>query len=202
MSLRTDAVSSELWELLVRLMCAEPLNDFYLVGGTALALRYGHRMSIDIDLFTDRTFDAHQLSEFLTLKYGLCESSTGANSVSGVIDGIKVDCIGHRYAVIGGIQRINQIRLLSVEDIAAMKLNAIANRGSKKDFWDLHELTQHFERVQLLSFYEKKYPQASAWAVEKSMSYFEDAERDPDPRCLKAMTWNQVKTELAEWNRL
>lgn len=87
-------------------------------------------------------------------------------------------------------------------DIAAIKLNAITNRGCKKDFWDLRELSEHFTRAQLLEFYERKYPQANLWAVEKSLSYFDDAESDPDPICLRAYSWKQIKSHLSEWNSL
>ena len=72
------------------------------------------------------------------------------------VDGIKCDCMAHQYSMVTGVQDHDGVRLIAVEDIAAMKLNAIANRGSKKDFWELHELSRHFDREQVFSFYEKK----------------------------------------------
>ena len=74
-----------------------------------------------------------------------------------------------------------------------MKLNAIANRGSKKDFWDYAQLLEHFDQENLLSFYTKKYPNGNLWNLEKSLCYFDDAENDPDPISLTDQTWDQVK---------
>lgn len=202
MSLQKNAVSAELLTLLDRLMRAEPLNGFYLVGGTALALRYGHRISVDLDIFTHLPFDASKLAEFLAAECALTEVIVAENTVLGVMSGIKTDFIAHRYPLIAGVQLVEGVRLLATEDIAAMKLNAIANRGSKKDFWDLYELLQHFSRQELLSLYEKKYPQASVWNVEKSLSYFDDADAEPDPVDLRGLTWGQVKTYICESNRL
>jgi len=202
MSLQLQAVSPELWQLLNRLMAETALSDFYLVGGTALALHYGHRISADIDLFTETAFDAVRLREQLTRSYQLVESTAEENTLSGLIDGIKCDCMAHPYSMVTGVQDYDGVRLIAVEDIAAMKLNAIANRGSKKDFWDLHELSRHFDREQLFSFYEKKYPNGSRWNVEKSLSYFLDADGDPDPICLKGLKWPQIKSAIANWNRL
>jgi predicted nucleotidyltransferase component of viral defense system len=202
MSLQLQAVSPELWLLLNRLMAEAELSDFYLVGGTALALQYGHRISVDIDLFTESAFDAVRLRERLTRRYQLIESTVEENTLTGLIDGIKCDCMAHQYSMVTGVQDYDGVRLIAVEDIAAMKLNAIANRGSKKDFWDLHELSRHFDREQVFSFYEKKYPRGSRWSVEKSLSYFLDADGEPDPICLKGLNWSQVKSEIADWNRL
>jgi hypothetical protein len=88
------------------------------------------------------------------------------------------------------------------KDIAAMKLNAIANRGRKKDFWDYALLLKHFDRESLLGFFQKKYPNSSRWNLEKSLCYFEDAEREPDPMDLSGQTWEQVKTAIQQTNKL
>lgn len=202
MSLQLQAVRPELFDALQRLMSVSPLRPFYLVGGTALALQYGHRVSVDIDLFTDAPFDSIKLSEFLSKECGLSQFTVETNTILGVIDGIKLDCIAHQYPMVVGVQAVEGVRLLAVEDIAAMKLNAIANRGSKKDFWDLYELMQHYSRDELLGFHHKKYPQSSLWSVEKSLSYFEDAEAEPDPVCLKGRLWPRIKAAICEWNRL
>ena len=165
MNLQDQAVSPDLLSALKRLMAASPLDSFYMAGGTALALRYGHRVSVDIDLFTDAPFDSVKLADFLSKDCGLTEYTVEENTILGVINGTKLDCMAHQYPMVSGVQIIENLRLLAVEDIAAMKLNAIANRGSKKDFWDLYELMQHFSRDELLGFYQKKYPQSSLWSV-------------------------------------
>lgn len=202
MSLHLESVSEPLIDLLRHLMQVDNLKSFYLVGGTALALRYGHRISVDLDLFTHESFDSEQLSQLLIDEFSLTESMVEDNTVLGLIHGIKTDFIAHRYPLLNGIEEIDGLRLLAVEDIAAMKLNAIANRGSKKDFWDLYELLQHFEREELFQFYQQKYPAGSIWNVEKSLTYFDDAEADPDPVDLKGRSWTEVKTGIQQTNRL
>ena len=198
MTLYLEAVSDDLIHLLHRLMAAEPLKQFYLVGGTALALHYGHRKSIDLDLFTSAPFDAAKLNELLDREFGLNEASVETNTVLGQIDAIKTDFIAHQYPIIGETITIDGIRLASVEDIAAMKLNAIANRGSKKDFWDYAQLLEHFDQQTLLSFYAQKYPNGSLWNLEKSLCYFDDAEHDPNPISLTNKTWDQVKKMITD----
>jgi hypothetical protein len=202
MSLHFEAVSPELLELLQQLMRDEAISDFYLVGGTALALRFGHRESVDIDLFTHNAFDAPTLASRLKDRYGMTETETATNTVRGVIGGIKVDVIAHRYPQIAPVEIVDGIRMCSIEDAAAMKLNAIANRGSKKDFWDCAELLRLFTRDELLNFCLRKYADDSLWNVEKSLCYFEDAENEPDPRDLRGQCWEQVKKIITDHNRL
>lgn len=163
-----------------------------------MALRYGHRVSVDIDLFTHEPFDAASLQASLAENYDLAESTVAENTITGVIGGIKTDFIAHRYPLIGQIEEIEGIRLLAVEDVAAMKLNALANRGSKKDFYDIYELLKHFSLSDLLNLYAKKYPHGSVWNVEKSLSYFEDAEAEPNPYDLKDRDWAQIKEGIQQ----
>lgn len=202
MSLHLETVSEPLIGLLRRLMQVDALKPFYLVGGTALALRYGHRTSVDLDLFTHTRFNSTELAELLVHAFNLNEAVVETNTVLGRINGIKTDFIAHRYSLVSGVEANDGIRLLAVEDIAAMKLNAIANRGSKKDFWDLYELLQHFKRDELFEFYHQKYPAGSLWNVEKSLAYFDDADADPDPVDLSGRTWDEVKAGIQQVNRL
>lgn len=197
-----EAVPKKLLHLLRRMMANEALESFYLVGGTALALRFGHRESVDLDLFTDRPFDARGLAEHLTATYDLRESEASENTVRGIIDGIKTDFLAHRYPLLAEVEILDGIRMLSLADLAAMKLNAIANRGSKKDFWDYRELLDRFSRDQMLSFCERKYRGDSVWNVQKSLSFFDDADLDPDPRDLRGNSWESVKRAIVENNRL
>lgn len=202
MKLCKDAVSADLWDLLQCLMAAEVLSDFYLAGGTALALRFGHRVSVDLDLFISDSFESEVVADRLIREHGMAEVTAQENTVSGWIHGIKVDCLAHRYPLVADPECVDGVRMLSTPDIVAMKLNAIANRGSKKDFWDLYELKRNMSRQELLSYYTGKYPNGNRWAVERALSYFDDAEREPDPMCLKGRRWDQIKEEIALWNRL
>jgi len=96
------------------------------------------------------------------------------------------------------VETVEGIRLASLKDLAAFKGNAIANRGAKKDFWDLHALFKVFSREDILGFCGEKYRGESVWNLEKSMVYFDDADLDPDPRDLHGRSWEQIKRELIE----
>ena len=196
--LHIDAVTPELSGLLGRLMQEPALASFNLAGGTALGLLLGHRRSIDIDLFTDQAFEATAISETLCRTYALSETITQVNSLSGIIEGIKVDILAHRYAIIDQVINVDGIRIFGLKDLGAMKLNAITNRGSKKDFWDCATLLQGHSMKEMLDWYSQKYPQASLWQVQKSMCYFDDAENEPDPVSLNNLTWQQVKTIISQ----
>jgi len=202
MTLRLEAVLPELFALLQRMMEEDALSDFALGGGTSLALRLGHRQSVDLDLFTATSFDAPELAEALKERHRIEEASVASNTVRGLVDGMKVDLLAHRYPLVREIEERDGVRMLSLEDVAAMKLNAIANRGSKKDFWDFAELLTRFERDEMLGFYAAKYPRDSLWNVERSLAWFDDAETEPDPRDLRGRSWEEVKRFVQSSNRL
>jgi len=128
-------------ELLKEMMQVPELQDFFLVGGSALALQIGHRISVDIDLFTQEDFDTQslflKLDKLFTIS-DLTEKSSTLNFNIAYPDKsnnvIKVDLIKYAYPLINPVLDIDNIRLLSIEDIIPMKLSAIAGRGSKKRF--------------------------------------------------------------------
>ena len=196
MSLQRAAVPEDLLDLIKRLMQAPAVTDFFLVGGTALALQLGHRQSMDCDLFTTTAFDATALAHTLHTNYSMAEATVSKNSITARIEGIKADFIAHRYLMLEPVSTIEGIRMAGLVDIAAMKLNAIANRGSKKDFWDLHALMKHLSFDTIRHAFTEKYPYASRWGLEKSLAYFDDAENEPDPLTLDAVEWSQVKADI------
>ena len=202
LTLHNEAAPPPLLELLQRLMQEDLLSPFCLVGGTALALQLGHRISVDIDLFSDKGFDVQPITGMLRDTFSIQSVETAKNTVRGEVGGIKLDIMAHRYPTVGTPVTADGIRMASLKDIAAMKLNAIANRGSKKDFWDYAELLNLFSRDEMLGFFTKKYSDENVWYVEKSLSYFADAEEEPDPRDLKNRIWAEVKKTVLESNRL
>ena len=142
--LHKETVSSEMWILLQTLMKDEMLKDFNLVGGTALSLQIGHRLSLDIDLFTTKGFDEQELLKHLVTKYpAVLINDMFNNTVLLDIDKIKVDILSHQYPWQKPIETKDGIRLASLEDIGAMKLHAIFQSGTRiKDFIDMHFLVQ------------------------------------------------------------
>lgn len=162
-------------ELLIKLQSDEILNNFSLAGGTSLALQIGHRQSVDLDLFTTDDFDVNFLLEFLEANYNFHSDFTANNTLKGFIDSVKVDFISHKYPLVNNIRNIESIKLYSIEDIAAMKLNVIAGNGTRsKDFIDLYFLLKEYSVQQLLNFYSAKYKTRNTFHVVKSMVYFDD----------------------------
>jgi predicted nucleotidyltransferase component of viral defense system len=177
------------------------LSGFSLVGGTALALRYGHRISVDLDLFSSEDFDIdliiNVLSEnFLTFQI----HSTNKFGIFGYINDIKVDFVKYHYfPVIAPVEKEDDIRILSDNDLIAMKVNAILRRGVKKDFWDIAELMKHYTIENFIDYYTQKYPnQRQLVSISRALIYFDDAEKTENPVCLKGRTWEDVKKIIRE----
>ena len=114
------------------------------------------------------------------------------------INEVKVDFVNYKYPLLSECLFIENIRMLSVKDIAGMKLNAIAGRGSKKDFIDLYFLLNEFSLEDILSFYEKKYKDGSVFMVQKSLTYFEDADAQQQPKMFKDFNWETCKQKIIE----
>lgn len=183
-------------ELLKRLSGKDFLSESRLVGGTALALQYGHRMSIDLDFFGKIETDNIDIKEQLqdVGKLSVIKESRNINVF--VIDGVKVDFINYPYQWIDEAVVDETVLLASPRDIAAMKVNAIEGRGSKKDFIDLYFLLQHYSIQDILGFYAKKYPEYSIFRALMSLTYFEDAESQFMPQMFTNVSWEEIKNTL------
>jgi len=195
--LHTSTVERSTLELLKEIMECEELTSFCLVGGTALSLQIGHRISIDLDLFTTEVFDEKNLLEILINKFSSTRvTSISNNCINMYINDIKVDFIRHAYKTISKSRTEEKIRLMSLEDITAMKINAICNRGSKKDFYDIYYLLEVFKLSEILDFFSIKYPNTDVFFAKKSIVYFENAELEPPPITIEDLSWEDVKTML------
>jgi predicted nucleotidyltransferase component of viral defense system len=176
-------------------------RDFFLVGGTALAIQIGHRLSIDLDFFTRETFEPDALLETLRDGLGsrnLLVTGRAQNTLNLVIDAVKVDLIRYPYTLLAQPREMEGYHLLDIPDIAAMKLAAVTNRGSKKDFFDIVILLRDHSLEQLLEFYTEKFPDHDPFFVIRSLGFFEDADEEPDPRMLLPLSWQEVKREIGK----
>ncbi|HCC54586.1 MAG TPA: hypothetical protein DEQ20_06640 [Desulfobulbaceae bacterium] len=200
--LQLKTIHPETFELLRKLTAEKELDFFALAGGTALALQMGHRISIDLDFLIDQEFDSWGLFERLRPSFEIDDISSAVNSLSMFIkirgSSVKTDFIRHNYPRLRPLIIVEGIRLFSLEDIAAMKLNAVANRGAKKDFYDIHTLLSRFSLPELLAFFEEKYQKHNSFTVTKSLAYFDDADLEPDPRSLIGLTWQEIKADLQQ----
>ncbi len=194
--LQYQAVDAATLELLKKLQAIDAFGDLRLVGGTSLALQYGHRKSVDIDLFGKLNMDAFMINNFLAELGEVKKINDSKNIHIYIINGIKVDIVNYPYPWIGKLLRIDGLRLADKTDIAAMKLAAISGRGTKKDLYDLYLLLQEIPLAKMLRLYEKKYKDGSLFLVLKSLVYFEDAEKDAMPHLLKKVPWNTIKKTI------
>ena len=197
--LQTQSVVPELMELLKKLMNEKMFSDFQLVGGTSLALQMGHRNSIDIDLFGNTDIDTELFIKKLSEFGNLIVTQSSKNILITKINEIKIDFVNYKYPLLTEYLCIENIRMLSMKDIAAMKLNAIAGRGSKKDFIDLYYLLQKFSIKEMLDFYNKKYHDGSEFMILKSLTYFADADTQITPQMFdKTFNWEICKQKITD----
>lgn len=197
--LQTRTVEPRTLELLKRLMAFPPIKPFFLVGGTALALQLGHRFSIDLDLFTPQPFDKELLLNALFSEFDISVESEGDQLLLTYIEEIKVDFVKMGYPILYPTVEVEGIRLLDIKDVAAMKLKAIAQRGSKKDFYDIYFLSKILSLEEMLTIFKTKFAQFEVFHIVKSLTYFEDAENFADPIVFdKKVSWTKVKKSIAD----
>lgn len=197
--LHKETVDQSTLELLTQIQQKEYMNGFYLVGGTALALILGHRKSIDIDLFSNFSFDAGQILENLTADFRFNLFFSANNTLKGSINQVKVDILAHRYPLLNEPLIIDGISMLSLEDIVAMKLNAISVSGQRvKDFIDIYYLLDNYTVEEMIGFYKKKYTQYNDTNVLKSLCWFDDVELGDWPVMIKnpGLKWGEVKKKI------
>ena len=197
--LHTKAIKGETFELLKILMQDEQLSGFKLAGGTSLALYLGHRKSIDFDLFTEKLFDAGSLEKHLIEKYDFKGDFLEKNTVKGSINDIKVDCITHNYPYVEDpLTTKDGIRLYGMKDIAAMKLSAIADDGSRlKDFIDIAFLSTKLSLSDMLKAYQQKYKNSNPIRPLKGLTYFEDINFNEPIQMIKGeYDWEKIERRL------
>jgi hypothetical protein len=193
-----ETVDPSTLELLKQLQGISLFADLRLVGGTALSLQYGHRKSIDLDLFGSLQADEFEMSVALSGFKDVIKLNQSVHIHIYRIQGIKVDIVAYPYPWIRDPVIIDGLLLSSVEDIAAMKLSAITGRGTKKDFYDIYLLLQYFSLEEMIQFYQQKYRDGSIFLVLKSLVFFEDAEMEAMPLLFNEVSWDTVKARVRE----
>ncbi|SHM59122.1 nucleotidyl transferase AbiEii/AbiGii toxin family protein [Chryseobacterium polytrichastri] len=193
-----ETVSPEMLELLQKLMKDENLKDFNLVGGTALSLRIGNRKSVDIDMFGPKDFDQQNMLKYLEDMYSAKKIRIFKNTVMSRINGVKVDIITHKYPLINPIEIQEGVRMVSNEDIGAMKLHAIFQNGTRiKDFVDMYFLLEHHSLKTYLQAYEKKYNGNPALAA-YGLLHYQNIDMEDKVFIIKGKEsdWNRMKERL------
>lgn len=203
-------VNDQLKDTLLRLMQEPIFNDFRLVGGTALSLQLGHRKSIDIDLFTDAVYgsiDFNLIEQYMLDNFSYVSTSFGINPAFGTSylmgsdkqNAVKVDIYYSMDPFFQPAIEIEGVRMASIEEILAMKIDVIQRGGRKKDFWDLHELMQQYSIASMLELHRLRYE----WTHEperilENLVNFSLSDQDPDPVCLKEKEWAFIKEDFED----
>ncbi len=193
-------ISPKTFRLIQELQSLPELKEFFLVGGTSLALQLGHRNSIDIDLFSQHDFSDDDILNLLNSKFEVKEIYRRKNTIISLVDNIKTDFIKHAYPLILPPITEEAITFLSKEDIAAMKFHAIIKSGKRlKDFIDIYYLLQHFSMQQLIGFFTQKYTYSNPMIAMKAVNYFDEIDENIDPpKLLVPVTIKQIKARIQE----
>ena len=205
-----NTVTPLLKNILLNLMSSEIFDPFRLVGGTSLSLQIGHRISVDIDLFTDAAYDSldfTQIDEYFRKNYHYVSTNAGLTLAPGhswyvgasQSDAVKID-LYYTEPFIRRVVEKEKVRFASVEDIIAMKLEVIARGGRKKDFWDLHALYEKYPIANMIDLHHERYPYSySATELRNAFVNFLNAEEDFEPVCLFGKHWPLIKLDFVQW---
>ena len=197
--LHYEAVAPNLIALLKELFSLNELDLFRLAGGTSLALQIGHRKSIDLDLFTDKTFERTELQQFLWQKFSsfsvIWESKHGFTSF---INETKVDFFNWHVPFLFPSINDDGLRLVDKREIAAMKLEAITGRKERKDFTDIAFLLQKYSLKELLVFFKSRYPFIAHTFVLESLMAVDKADESIIPEMIISLEWRVVKESITK----
>lgn len=192
--LSIQTVKPDTLELLKAISALPEVQDTRLVGGTSLALQYGHRQSVDLDFFGCLPEDKDVLIDAVKRAGDVTVLNRSKSIIQMVVKQVKVDFVDYsRYPWIDEPINGDGFVLASDKDIAAMKVNAIIGRGTRKDFIDLYALLQHYSLPEIMDFYRQKYPEFSEYRALLSMTYFEDAEMQDMPLMFIDTPWETMK---------
>ncbi|MBA5630386.1 nucleotidyl transferase AbiEii/AbiGii toxin family protein [Moheibacter sp. BDHS18] len=202
-----NTVNNLLIKTLITLMESSVFESFRLVGGTALSLQLGHRVSVDIDLFSDAPYgsiDFKAIDEFIekTFPYhrhfsNLDPAMGKSYSVGTDKDNVVKLDVFYTDTFIQPPLIVDEIRMATTEEIIAMKIDVVQRVGRKKDFWDLHELLQNYNFSSMISLHLQRYPY---WhdkeLILNNFTNFQLADDDFDPICLRGKYWEFIKEDI------
>lgn len=198
-----QTITPQMQEVIYFLGTQPFMVEFYLAGGTALALRRGHRISVDLDFFsaTDEvnTLTRRAIQQALTTFHQQTLEDVDGNLLLR-LDDLRVGFFGYGYPLLAATDNISGIAVGGLIDIGLMKLDALISRGSRKDFYDLYIILQEIKLSELLTLGSQKYPYVRDFAlmVVESLILFDNADRDLQPRLLIDVPWPSVQQFFIE----
>ena len=192
----SETISPDTSRLIEKIKNRPWLRPYYLAGGTALALHLGHRTSIDLDFFTESEVEEMTIVDHLRMAGNLRLDQMGKGTIVGNLDDVRISFFKYPYRLLDSLIEWNGLNVASVQDIALMKMVAIFQRGSIKDFIDLFFIVREFKPIDaLIPELSIKYVgvQFNTNHILRSVCYFEDAENEPMPNMIAACDWQEVK---------
>jgi len=176
------------------------VEKFYLAGGTALAVQLGHRESIDLDWFCQTNFFNQEIKAKLSKLGNFQVVGESEGTINGLVDNVRVSFLRYQYKSLFPLVDFEKIKMADERDIAAMKIDAISSRGSKKDFIDIFFLLKKYSLEEIIGFFEKKYANINynKLHILKSLVYFEEADNEPMPIMIQDISWEKVKKDIQE----
>ncbi len=204
-----NTVTPVLRAALTKMMKDGPFQQFRLVGGTSLSLQLGHRISLDIDLFTDASYNSINfgvIDNFLRSSFTyVSEPQVGVIGIgqSYLIgesedETVKLD-LYYTDSFIQPELLVAPVRLATVEEIIAMKIDIVQRVARKKDFWDLHELLARYSPSQMIELHKTRYPyNHDEGLIRANFTNFTIADGDFDPICLKGKHWELIKYDFLQ----
>jgi len=198
--MNTEALALDTKKLFVKMPKVGFPENFYLSGGTALALHLGHRESVDLDFFSQEEFEPEKVQRLLEKEFQLEEITIDSGTLNCYADKMKLQFLFYPYKLLEDPTVLEGISVSSVQDIACTKLLTISSRGSKKDFIDLYFIFELFSLPELFELLKKKYSEQdyNLLHILKSLVYFDDAEGQPSPRMHKEVSWITVKNVIGQ----
>ncbi len=191
----SEVLPPDAQKTLAALAAQAVLEPFYLAGGTALALQRGHRRSVDLDFFGEDVYNEDHLLRSLENLAGIKVISKSTETLHLHVGSAKVSFLGYHYPMLFPLLIFDGTSVADPRDISAMKLSALASRGTKRDFVDAYVLSKQYGLKELIGFFHRKFSKTTFSNIHllKSLTYFADADKEPMPDMLQPMTWQEVK---------
>jgi hypothetical protein len=203
MKFHTEALKAKQIKVLRQIGPLQQERGYYLAGGTALAIYFGHRFSVDLDWFIPTSMgDALILAESLRAGLKFVTEQTAPGTLHGTVAGVRVTFLEFRYPLLAPLAKWKDMgcSLAALDDLACMKLSALAQRGQRKDFCDIYALgTEHRPLKDMLGLYRRKFNVQDISPVLYGLSYFEDADSERMPRMLWKVGWRTIKSTIQDW---
>lgn len=193
--MRSEVLPEPTRNLLSEYISEDLPKGAYLGGGTAIALQIGHRQSVDLDWFTPYEFNEKLWQMKWETRFGFNLTTRDWQTLSGNAKGVKTALYFYKYPLIEPTTSFNGIEIAGLKDLAAMKIDAVLSRGTKRDFIDIYFLSRQFGPEKLFEFYDQKYGHLDdrEIMIRKALIYFADADEEEMPRMVEPLDWSAVK---------